>query len=405
MAFGLFIDTLRTREYGLPSKPLGWLSCFLDQTDTRHVCLWSEAVVPTPHDWPKSSIAAGYSYPEDTSSYAAPETLVSFLAGSDPILAVSLGSMNIPHPSGFICALSQALKVVGAKAVVSRSWPKSASILPVSDNIYHVDDIPHSWLLKHVQGFVHHGGAGHTAAGVRAGVPMLFLPFFLDQNFWAGRAHQLRLGPMPIPFRDITPQSLAMALSNLLSGQYSIACSHMASQIAADGDGATAAADLIALQIQTFRMSKPCALIADLPAQWRHFDSGLYVSGPAAASLVSQSLARWSDFELQGGSNWVDGSLDRQLPIHYVSAILFSFLGKVLQWLYYILSCGKPSKASSDSLVRRARTLKSLSDYEDIRRNFSDNHSWEEHMALQWQARISATFHEAFDSVSSEKSG
>lgn len=129
---------------------------------------------------------------------------------------------------------------------------------------------------------------------------MLLFPLFLDQNFWAARVHQLRLGPKPIPFRDVTPQSLGLGLSDLLSGHYSTPCSHMARLIPANGDGATAAAEAIALRIQTGRMSRPCALIAELPAQWRHSDSGLFISGPAAASLFSQRLARWSDFELLG---------------------------------------------------------------------------------------------------------
>ena len=42
---------------------------------------------------------------------------------------------------------------------------------------------------------VHHGGAGTTAEGLRAGVPAVIVPFAFDQSFWGARVKALGLGP------------------------------------------------------------------------------------------------------------------------------------------------------------------------------------------------------------------
>ena len=50
---------------------------------------------------------------------------------------------------------------------------------------------------------VHHGGAGTTSAGLRAGVPAVVTPFFGDQPFWGQRVADLGVGPAPIPRRKL----------------------------------------------------------------------------------------------------------------------------------------------------------------------------------------------------------
>ncbi len=59
---------------------------------------------------------------------------------------------------------------------------------------------------------VHHGGAGTTAASLRAGVPMIIVPHIADQPFWGQRVAALGVGPKPIPRNRLTASALADAI-------------------------------------------------------------------------------------------------------------------------------------------------------------------------------------------------
>ena len=75
-----------------------------------------------------------------------------------------------------------------------------------------VDGVPFSWLFPRVAAVVHHGGAGTTSAGLRAGVPSVVVPFFGDQPFWGQRVADLGVGPAPIPRKKLTAERLAQAI-------------------------------------------------------------------------------------------------------------------------------------------------------------------------------------------------
>jgi sterol 3beta-glucosyltransferase len=60
---------------------------------------------------------------------------------------------------------------------------------------------------------VHHGGAGTTAEGLRAGRPTVICPTTLnDQLFWGRRVRDLGVGPEPIPQRKLTTETLLRAI-------------------------------------------------------------------------------------------------------------------------------------------------------------------------------------------------
>ena len=80
------------------------------------------------------------------------------------------------------------------------------------------DSIPHGWLFPQVAAVVHHGGAGTTAAGLRAGKPTLCVPFIsLDQGFWGWRVADLGVGLPPIPSNRLTAEKLAQPISTAVS--------------------------------------------------------------------------------------------------------------------------------------------------------------------------------------------
>ena len=73
-------------------------------------------------------------------------------------------------------------------------------------------DVSHDWLFPRCSAVVHHGGAGTTAAGLRAGKPTVVIPFFGDQTFWGTCVERQGVGPAPIHHKDLTASSLCKAL-------------------------------------------------------------------------------------------------------------------------------------------------------------------------------------------------
>jgi sterol 3beta-glucosyltransferase len=62
---------------------------------------------------------------------------------------------------------------------------------------------------------VHHGGAGTTAAGLRAGKPTLIIPHLGDQPYWGRRVYELGVGAKPAPRHTLTESALAHGIHTI----------------------------------------------------------------------------------------------------------------------------------------------------------------------------------------------
>ena len=304
-------------------KPVSWTWAAYDflKMNIPHVCLWSPHVLSRPSEWDANVTIAGYAFNRDK-GYLPPKSLEGFLETDKPVLAIGFGSATISNPVKLMAEVFTAVANIGAQAVACVDWTKFSDSMHVPEHILLVDQVPHAWLLPRVQGFVHHGRAGHTAAGLKAGIPMLIIPFFLDQNFWAAKVQQLELGPPPLCPGDITAPKLAASLKDLLSSKYQRRCKEMAFRIASEKDGAETAAETVAYAQKSTDRSSPCSIISSLNAHWQHVDSGLRLSGAAAACLTSHSILNWSDLNVVPGINW---SQQRLAGTSRLAKVLASF--------------------------------------------------------------------------------
>lgn len=115
----------------------------------------------------------------------------------------------------------------------------------LSSNMFAVDSIPHSWLFLKVSAVCHHGGAGTTAAGFKAGVPSIIVPFSNDQFAWAHRAYDLGVGTKPLNRKKLNARDLADAITAANSDRMKDHAAKLAEQIAGE-NGAEACAQVIA---------------------------------------------------------------------------------------------------------------------------------------------------------------
>ncbi len=91
---------------------------------------------------------------------------------------------------------------------------------------------------------VHHGGAGTTAAGLRAGIPTLILWTDLDQTLWGARVKRLKVGTAR-RFSSTTQKSLVADLRTILAPQYVTRAREIATRMTKPADSVAAAADLV----------------------------------------------------------------------------------------------------------------------------------------------------------------
>lgn len=113
--------------------------------------------------------------------------------------------------------------------------------VPSPVDVFLTGEVPHELLFPHVAAVVHHGGAGTTAAAVRAGVPQVVCPFVADQPFWGQRMHRLGVAGEPLPQSRLTVPVLAAAIRRAVSDpQMSDAARRLGERVRAENGTATA---------------------------------------------------------------------------------------------------------------------------------------------------------------------
>ncbi|NJM46221.1 MAG: glycosyltransferase family 1 protein [Alkalinema sp. RU_4_3] len=175
----------------------------------------SPSVIAKPSDW-RNTHMTGYWFLDEAPDWTPPAALLEFLQKGTPPVFIGFGSMVSRNPEETANLVLQAIQLTGQRAILQSGWSGlRKSDLP--DTVLMVDSIPHSWLFPRVAAVVHHGGAGTTAAGLRAGVPTIVIPFFGDQPFWGQRVAALGVGTAPIPRKQLTAKKLAAAIHEAVS--------------------------------------------------------------------------------------------------------------------------------------------------------------------------------------------
>jgi UDP:flavonoid glycosyltransferase YjiC (YdhE family) len=206
-----WINRWRTQSLGLPPIPIRGPMRDLYRSGEPYLYGFSEHVVPRPSDWPAVHRISGYWFLDRGSHWEPPEALTDFLASGPPPVYMGFGSMTGDVARKMLHLSLEAVGKTGQRAILLGGWAETRR-LDGFDHILTLPSAPHDWLFPRVSAVVHHGGAGTTAAGLRAGRPTLVIPFFADQPFWGRRVHELGAGPEPISPKKLTADHLARAI-------------------------------------------------------------------------------------------------------------------------------------------------------------------------------------------------
>ncbi|KAH9691755.1 Sterol 3-beta-glucosyltransferase UGT80B1 [Citrus sinensis] len=236
-----YINDFRKRKLKLP--PIAYFSTYhgsISHLPTAY--MWSPHLVPKPSDWGSLVAVVGYCLLNLGSKYQPQENFVQWIQrGPEPIY-IGFGSMPLEDPKKTTEIILEALRDTGQRGIIDRGWGDLGKITEVPDNIFLLEDCPHDWLFPQCSAVVHHGGAGTTATGLKAGCPTTIVPFFGDQFFWGDRVQQKGLGPAPIPISQLTVENLSNAVRFMLQPEVKSRAMELAKLIENE-DGVAAAVD------------------------------------------------------------------------------------------------------------------------------------------------------------------
>jgi len=232
------------RELGLPrgSNPL------FDAKHSPHLvlALFSHVLGTEQRDWPDNTRITGFCYYDAEKGNAKlPPHLEKFLDAGPPPVVFTLGSAAVLAAGRFFEHSARAAIKLGVRAVLligsdMRNRPRH----PLPDSICVAEYAPYSKLFPRASVVVHQGGVGTTAQCLRAGKPMLIMPYSHDQPDNARRMRRLKVARV-IQRRNYTPVRVARKLRILLEEPKFARRAEAVARRLAHEDGAKAACDAL----------------------------------------------------------------------------------------------------------------------------------------------------------------
>ncbi|MBU3113669.1 glycosyltransferase [Clostridium lacusfryxellense] len=203
----------------------------------------SNFVFNRPSDWNENIHQSGYWFVEEKMDYTPSKELSDFLSSGEKPVYIGFGSVFHADKKDTLSKLIiDALTRSGKRGIICGM----GKIDNLPKNVIAIDSIPHSWLFERVSAVCHHGGAGTTAAGFKAGIPSIIVPFANDQFAWAHRAHDLGVGSKPIPAKTLTADNLAAAIDYALQDNIKIKAKTLAENIATESGALDCAKVIVA---------------------------------------------------------------------------------------------------------------------------------------------------------------
>lgn len=175
----------------------------------------SAVILPAQPGWGNHVHVTGYWFLPAQESYQPPQALLNFLEAGAPPLCITFGSMIHTATASIYALVLEALKRTEQRGLILTGWGEWAG-KELPEHVFVMEAAPHDWLFPQTSAVLHHGGAGTTAAGLKAGVPNIILPFAADQPFWAHRVAALGAGPRPLSIQGLNASQLANAISQAI---------------------------------------------------------------------------------------------------------------------------------------------------------------------------------------------
>jgi UDP:flavonoid glycosyltransferase YjiC (YdhE family) len=236
------VDALRAR-LGLPR---GRHPVFEGQhSPTRVLALFSRVLAEPQADWPPNVRITGHIFYDAAHGASLAPELARFLDDGEPPVVFTLGTSAVMAAGRFYEESIEAARRLERRAVLLAGSDRSAQLassLPFG--MLAVDQAPHSLLMPRAAAVVQQCGIGTLGQALRAGRPILAVPFAHDQPDNAWRATRLGVA-RTIPARRYGARRAERELGHLLNNEVYGARAHTVGEQVREEDGAARACEAI----------------------------------------------------------------------------------------------------------------------------------------------------------------
>ncbi|MBY0291211.1 MAG: glycosyltransferase [Mycobacteriaceae bacterium] len=237
-------EDAQRRQLGLPNATGPW-SQRITERGSLEIQAYDEACFPgLAAEWAKFGRqrpfvgALTMEWPTD-----ADDEVASWIAAGTPPIFFGFGSIPVESPANTVAMISEACVKLRQRALIC-SGSSDFNQISHSEHVKVVRAVNYAATFPLCRAVVHHGGAGTTAIGLRAGVPTLILSTDLNQTLWGARLKSLKVGTAR-RFSATTQQSLIDDLRKILSPQYIARAREISSRMTKPADCIASAADFV----------------------------------------------------------------------------------------------------------------------------------------------------------------
>lgn len=211
------------------------------------LAMFSKVLGEAQRDWPPQTLITGFPFydrKDENNKAEMPPALQQFLEDGPAPIVFTLGSSAIFAAGDFYKQSINAALQLKRQAVLLIGDPINMPAEPLPDGIVAFEYAPYGQILPRAAAIVHQGGVGTTGQALRAGAPMLVVPFNHDQPDNAMRITRLGVGRF-LPRKQYNAKRVAAELSRLLSNPEYARKAAEVGRVVKSENGARAAADAI----------------------------------------------------------------------------------------------------------------------------------------------------------------
>jgi UDP:flavonoid glycosyltransferase YjiC (YdhE family) len=238
------MDDAERREFGLPKATRPWPQRIAAR-GSLEIQAYDEACFPgLAAEWAKWNgqrpFVGALTMELPT---AADEEVLSWIAAGKPPICFGFGSVPVESAAKTLAMIGAACAQLGERALVCAGATDLSNVRHF-EHVKVVGAMNYAAIFPMCRAVVHHGGAGTTAAGLRAGVPTLILWMADVQVVWGAAVKRLKVGTAR-RFSATTEKTLVADLRIILAPRYATRARETAARMTKPTESVAAAADRV----------------------------------------------------------------------------------------------------------------------------------------------------------------